>query len=561
MSERDRPGRAPESSSFAPVPVAPGGGRAPFLVAAVVLAVVSGSFVLAQLDRPEQPAQAVVESAAATSSSVAATPLPTATPPQPTATALPAREWFTAPAAPMVDVPILTEDSIRWLRLGTAVHADVSLATPGRDLLMQGRLDGAVCLCWRTSGEAEGLATLESVSLDHDLRERSRTEITQVDGIDPTGRPNGRAQVALEPSPDGRFAFLARAVRSATTWQVSLDVIELGQGRIVDSADLLPGPTTDDRSEVLAVDPLTLRVAPDGRHVLIGTGVERTRPDGRSVAIGSAWIVDIEDGRTIAGVNRVDAIAEPGGERRLETCSWVTFASVDLVVTGCRAGGAGSSPTFQIRRYDLRGHDLGAVDGDPALGDPEQVLIDSANAVAYSWDRHSHILFALDLAAGGWRRSGSFDEDQDAPTDLVRLAERPASSGPPPVWSEGRPATARPLERSLIGSSDGTLLFAIGDGRAPGSSSGISVFDAQTLRLLERWPALASYRWLMGFDQGRFIAALGRPGLTATGGPADWGASITVHDAMTGGAVVRIADVDGPLPIGFPWPNRSADSP
>ena len=52
MSERDRPGRAPEGSSFAPVAVAPGGGRAPFLVAAIVVAVVGGSFVLAQLSPP-----------------------------------------------------------------------------------------------------------------------------------------------------------------------------------------------------------------------------------------------------------------------------------------------------------------------------------------------------------------------------------------------------------------------------------------------------------------------------------------------------------------------------
>ena len=57
----------------------------------------------------------------------------------------------------------------------------------------------------------------------------------------------------------------------------------------------------------------------------------------------------------------VDAIAAPGDERRLETCAWVAFASIDLVVTGCRAGGGGSSPTFQVRRYDLSGRDLGSL--------------------------------------------------------------------------------------------------------------------------------------------------------------------------------------------------------
>jgi hypothetical protein len=559
MSDRDRPGRAPESSSFAPVPVAPGGGRAPVLVAAVVLAILAGSFVLARLDPTQQPAQAVLGSMAPTPSTGQDTPVPTVAPPQPTATPLPAREWFTGPGAPMADVPILTADSIRWLRLGTAVHPDEPLAKPGRDLLMQGQPDGTVCLCWRTSGTESGDPTaLELLSLDHDLRVRSRTAITLVDGIDGTGRANGPTQVALEPGPGGEYAYLARAVRSATTWQVSLDVIDLALARIVDTVDLLPVPATD-RSDVLVVDPVTLRVAPDGRHVLVGSGVERETRDGRFMAVGRAWMVSL-DGPTIGRVVRVDDIAEPGGERRLETCSWVAFASVDQLATGCRAGGLGSSPTFQVRRYTVLGKDLGAVDGDPALGDSERVLIDSANGVAYTWDPRTHTLFALDLAQGGWRRSTPSIDDRDAPDDLVRLAERP-SPGPLPDWSDGRAATAHALEQTLIGSPDGSLLFAIGDGSTPGSSSGVRVFDARTLRLLERWPALASYHWLTAFDQGRFVALLGRPGLTSTGGPAEWGVSITVHDATTGGPVVRIGDSGSQMAIGFPWVLRRADAP
>ena len=72
-------------------------------------------------------------------------------------------------------------------------------------------------------------------------------------------------------------------------------------------------------------------------------------------------------------------------------------------------------------------------------------------------------------------------------------------------------------------------------------------------RVLERWPALASYRWLTVFEQGRFVALLGRAGLTSTGGPAEWGPSITVHDATTGGPVVRVADEASRRAIGFPW--------
>lgn len=87
------------------------------------------------------------------------------------------------------------------------------------------------------------------------------------------------------------------------------------------------------------------------------------------------------------------------------------------------------------------------------------------------------------------------------------------------------------------------------------------MFDARTLRLLERWPALSSYRWVSLFQNGRFLAALGRPGLTATGGPAEWSTSITVHDATTGRPVVRVGDLGSRPAVGFPWVHRSADAP
>jgi len=559
MSEGDRPGRAPEGSSFAPVPGASGIGRAPFLVAAIVSAVVTGSFVLAQLNPVEEPAQAVVASAAPTRSAALPTPVPTATPPQPTATALPAREWFSAPEAPIDDPAVLLEDSIRWLRLGNAPFPDDSLAKPGRDLLMQGRPDGTVCLCWRVTGTESGDPhALELVSLDDDMRVRSRTSVTRVDGIDATGRPNGPTQIALEPSPDGEYAYLARAVRSATTWQVSLDVIDLGAGRVVSTTNLLESPSLD-HSAVLAVDRPTLRIAPDGRHALVASGVERDVAGPSASSDGRAWIVEL-DGPTVGRAVRSDGVAEPGDQRHLDTCAWVAFATNDTIVTGCRSGKAGSAPTFQIRRFALSGRDLGPVDGDPELGDPEQVLIDSANGVAFTWDPREHTLFALDLVQGGWRRSGSPGDDRAAPLAVDRLGDRP-SEGTQPVWTDGRAATARAVERTIVGSADGRVLFAIGDGATPGSSSGVRVFDAQTLRLLERWPALASYRWLTVFEHGRFVALLGRPGLTGTGGPAEWSASVTVHDATTGQPVVRVGDIGSAAPMGFPWMPWSADAP
>ena len=45
------------------------------------------------------------------------------------------------------------------------------------------------------------------------------------------------------------------------------------------------------------------------------------------------------------------------------------------------------------------------------------------------------------------------------------------------------------------------------------------------------------------------------------GGPAEWGASVTVHDARTGQAVVRVGDVATETILGFPWMPWSAMAP
>ena len=304
----------------------------------------------------------------------------------------------------------------------------------------------------------------------------------------------------------------------------------------------------------------TLRIAPDGRHLLVASGVERDVAGPSASSDGIAWIVGL-DGPIVGLIRRADALAEPGDQRHLDTCAWVAFASPDTIVTGCRSGKAGSSPTFQIRRYAIDGRDLGPVDGDPALGDPEQVLIDCGER------RGLHLGPARPhaLRPRPRRRVAGVAPVRPATTGRRRPTSSSSPTGRPtgtrPVWTDGRPATARAIERTIVGSADGRVLFAIGDGATPGSSSGVRVFDAQTLRLLERWPALASYRWLTVFEHGRFVALLGRPGLTATGGPAEWGASVTVHDATTGQPVVRVGDVGTESPMGFPWMPWSADAP
>ena len=538
-------------SSFPAAPVEPGGGRWPRLVAGLGLAVVVGSFVLARLSAETEPGRV---SEAVRPSATAAQVEPTPARVEAIATALPVQEWFTAPAAP-IDNLLVEAGSVRWLRVASARLLDEALARPGRDLLLRGLHGGTVCLCWRSPGiEAGGPWALDLVRLDDGLRQTARSTVAIVDGLDVADPAGGPTLVAIEPSPDGRFAYLARTIRSATQWQFGLDLIDLGTAAVVDSVDLISIPQFD-RSGVPAIDPPTLRIAPDGRHALVTLAIDSTAPVGAPPTAHRAWIVGL-DGRTFGPMVVADAIADAP----LAACPWIDFVTPAIVAMGCRGPDAATASAFEIRRYDIAGRDLGPAAGDRSGPDADQPLIDATDGVAYAWDPVGHTLFAADLVRGEWRTAGSAPSDRDNPAEVLAVGLRPPF-GPPTTWSDGRPATERSRASALVGSPDGRLLFAIGTGSNPGSSSGIWVFDTQTLRLLERWPALASYESVTLFEDGRWLAAIGRPGVTASGGPARWGTSITVHDTTSGRPVLRIGDLGTVGPVTFPWPGPEAAAP
>ena len=450
--------------------------------------------------------------------------------------------------------------SVRLLQLAGARLTDDALARPGRDLLMRGARGGTVCLCWQPSGTESGDArALDLVRRDGGAQELSRTTATIVNGLDVGGTPSGPLQVALEPSPDGRFAYLARAVRAATGWQVSLDVIDLASATITDTVDLIPVPQMD-RSEVVAVARPTLRIAPDGRHAVMLSGIQRQAASGSVTSARRAWIIAL-DGPSIGPVVAADEIAGQIGDGSAGACSWIAFASPTIVAKGCRnpTGDQGATP-LELRRYDLAGRDLGAVLVDGEQPDPAQVLLDVTGGRVYGWDPDRHSLFAADLITGGWRSAHPPSDDRAVPGAVILNGARPPS-GARMTWSDGRSATDPALARTLVGSPDGRLLFAAGAGPDPGSSSGIWVFDTHTLRLLERWPALASYESLALFEDGHWLAAVGRPRLTATGGPAAWGTSVTVHDTVTGRPVLRIGDLGTEAVFAFPWSGPVAATP
>jgi hypothetical protein len=464
---------------------------------------------------------------------------------EPVATALPGLEWFSASEMPLQDV-LVEADSVRWLRLASGRLTEEPLARPGRDLLLRAPRGGTICLCWQGSAfETGDPRSLDLVRRDDDHRELSRTTILQIDDFDPADI-RSPTQVALEPSPDGRFAYLARATLEDTRWQVSLHVIDLAAEAITGSVPLT-AHTQARGFEVLRAERPELRIAPDGRHALVTAAITREGPFGERPFPPRALIVEL-DGSSLGAVADVDALAGP-----LEaSCPWLDFVAPDIVARGCFPPAADEAAWFEIHRYGIDGRELGSIDVPTSRLGADEPLVDLTNGIAYAWDPITHRLASADLV-GGTGRMAATPDGFDAPGELVILGERPGP-GTPTTWSDGQPATIARRERTLVGSPDGRLLFAIGEGPDEDSSSGVWVFDAQTLELVERWPAKASYGSLALLDNGRWLAAIGRPGVDEAGGRARWGTSLTVHDTTTGRAVLRIGDLATGEHVTIPWP-------
>ncbi|MBA3236165.1 MAG: hypothetical protein H0T59_09275, partial [Chloroflexi bacterium] len=56
-------------------------------------------------------------------------------------------------------------------------------------------------------------------------------------------------------------------------------------------------------------------------------------------------------------------------------------------------------------------------------------------------------------------------------------------------------------------------------------------------------------RW---FDAGRWLAAIGQPGVTSSGEPAEWASSVTILDTTTGRPILRLGDLGTDEAITFP---------
>ena len=166
------------------------------------------------------------------------------------------------------------------------------------------------------------------------------------------------------------------------------------------------------------------------------------------------------------------------------------------------------------------------------FGEP---VFDRANQTLFIWQPEAHILTRADL--------GSLAVES---TKVDPAAAGPAEGSPPsglprrPDWemlaSDYRVFSAP----QLLPEPGGERLFALGMtarndySRFFNASTGVWVFDSADGRLLDLWGAVAAYQALGFSADGRWLYAVGAPGVDDQGNEAQWEASLTIHDLVDG---------------------------
>ena len=199
-----------------------------------------------------------------------------------------------------------------------------------------------------------------------------------------------------------------------------------------------------------------------------------------------------------------------------------TFVDASLVVQVC----ASPSPSFETTKWAVRRVTTGGTSlGDVPIGALQHggsvaaIVVDRARRAVYLWDPFRHLVSRVDVDDGRVH--------EGVVTESMLPGERVSSNR---GWIG--------VDPGLMASPDGTRLYALGLAAATrdvSPSTGVWVFDAETLALLDHWEPRALLTSLAVSDDGRYVYAVGAAEHDVDGyrNPR-WQASVSVYDATTG---------------------------
>ena len=460
---------------------------------------------------------------------------------------------------PDVRFPVLS-GGLRWLDAQTGSMSGQSTVWGGSGWIFAGNDGTALCVCYDSPWSQDG--TLERVTVvrfDADGHETSRDVAAELTSSFRSWDAILR-DVAVAPNRDA--LYMAAAVRDADGWAVSLDTIDVDRLADADAgfSSLELGRVTTPATGAIMGDP-TVRVSPEGRRIRVSVHYAPRRSiDPEAPWTEQVWLVDLEGGGAPTVRQLPDRSSDDPGR-----CDGEAWATNTQYVVLCRET-VGDSRVPEARVEDIDGSVVMHQVGDAIGRDDLDWLVDSAAGVVYRWSRFSHVLARLDVRTGNVvsrALGGSADE-----INAVQPAGGPRPETPADrraTWAQLTPASSLGHPR-LVGSRDGSLLYAIGMRSTAGdlssgplqASTGVWVFEAQTLAVLARWPAAAMYDEIGLTPDGRYVLAAGLEGVTADGSVADWASSLAFHDVIDGSLAEQVGDIVGPegFPVTFLVPGR-----
>lgn len=388
-----------------------------------------------------------------------------------------------------------------------------------------------VCACViRDDGNQALVRGLKFARVDFDGQVIVENELAAWDDVEAVPDFTEGVTVQLALVPDQKRLYVLVTLRRPPSWTVDLLTVDLTQGTLLGSRRIAAPPVDlEDEPEPSASGPFPnrgnppdgryvwaqgLAVTPDGARAMVSLNYAEVRR-GEWSSTNHEWMVPVDDEAAENLPVAEDALLPKDG--------WCFGRPVfvDLIATIVCTPAPGESPgsSYTVRRIDLAGHSAGHIPLGNIFSDYYPTpLIDPARKALFIWNPGKHAMTRVEL-----------------PDGTITEATVPEADLP----GDGQPLGGAYIgaEPSVALSPDGKNLYAIGVRRGDsevGSSSGIWVFDAESLELTDHWPAPAFFISLAVSADGRFVYAAGAPNYEPSGRQSSWPSSMTVYDAENG---------------------------
>lgn len=533
-------------------------GRSGSVVAVLLVGFVVTALVLGRtLDTgPASPRIATVATAAeaAASATVRLPPTPSL---EPAASPLPAREVIGGRIPD--ERRLVSANGVQVLDLATGTLQPTT--RPLYDHMLPVSDDQLVCACSLSGipiGETPVPPTVRFGRYDLTGKVLVQRDLLSLVGVVPVPDITSGFNLTSTLSADRSTLYVLIAARRPPSWSIDLYAVSVETGKIIGHVPLgrlpvsaaepvsrspspsgSPAEPADSTPDGIYVFAKTLVAAPGGGTLHAAVGYVDLRK-GEWNSYDRQWMVPLRDGRP-----RSPILINANADAPVDWCLGLPeFVDRRLLVQVCASAQAEvPDATYVLRRITSDGKALpdAPIAGFPVDRQyPTVTGLDHAARALFIWDPVQHAIGRIAVDSGAVTTST---------VPASRLPVDSPSQGLLGIW----PAPG------LVESPDATRLYALGvapAGGPAGRSTGVWVFDARTLDLLDHWAPRALLTSLAVSADGTFVYAAGARGFDADGHEGPTAASVTVYDAATGEIQVLYGSVSPDAWINFfqTWP-------